>query len=83
MAMTDVKYDTEQQMKIKQLYKVGSECELKLLLRLILWCEYYMYQFNPLQSFDYLYKTLIELNVAADKNNSAMKSKTELKMKLE
>lgn len=29
-----------------------------------------MYQFNPLQSFDYLYKTLIELNVAADKNNS-------------
>ena len=42
-----------------------------------------MYQFNPLQSFDYLYKTLIELNAAADKNNSAMKSKTELKMKLE
>ena len=52
MAMTDVKYDTEQQMKIKQLYTVGSECELKLLLYVsvqsvtIIWL--------PLQNFDWI-----------------------------
>ena len=60
MAMTDVKYDTEQQMKIKQLYKVGSECELKLLLRLILWWVLYVSVQSvtiiwlPLQNFDWI-----------------------------
>ena len=60
MAMTDVKYDTEQQMKIKQLYKVGSECELKLLLRLILWWVLHVSVQSvtiiwlPLQNFDWI-----------------------------